>query len=146
MSKSSVSGRILPQIYSLCRKYPHGKAPGLGAGLFRGRGARALAGYVNTPHGVFPLRHFFQPGVPAATGGLVATLAVKAYLRALIEGEDGGHPLSDLALAAALRQRGFVLARRTVAKYRSELVIPPCYRRTDRKSVMLGVDIPISLN
>jgi len=109
--------------------------------------SRAISSkYVNTPHGVFPLRHFFQPGVPAATGGLVATLAVKAYLRALIEGEDGGHPLSDLALAAALRQRGFVLARRTVAKYRSELAIPPCYRRTDRKSVMLGVDIPISLN
>ena len=144
MSKSSVSGRILPQIYSLCRKYPHGKVPGLGAGLFRGRGARALAG--RAPPWRTPLRHFFQPGVPAATGGLVATLAVKAYLRALIEGEDGGHPLSDLALTDALRQRGFVLARRTVAKYRSELAIPPCYRRTDRKSVMLGVDIPISLN
>jgi RNA polymerase sigma-54 factor len=103
--------------------------------------------YVETPHGVFPLKHFFQPGVPAATGGLVATLAVKASLRALIEGEDGRHPLSDQALAAALRQRGFVLARRTVAKYRSELAIPPGHRRADRRGMMmLGVDIPISLN
>lgn len=82
--------------------------------------------------------------MPAATGELVATLAVKAYLRSLIEGEDGRHPLSDLALAAALRQRGFVLARRTVAKYRSELAIPPCYRRAARRGVMLGVDISIN--
>jgi RNA polymerase sigma-54 factor len=109
--------------------------------------SRAISSkYVNTPHGVFALKHFFQPGVPAATGGLVATVAVKAYLRSLIEGEDGRHPLSDRALVAALRQRGFVLARRTVAKYRSELAIPPCHRRADRRSVMLGVDIPISLN
>ena len=95
---------------------------------------------------MFPLRHFFQPGLPAATGGLVATIAVKACLRALIEAEDGRHPMSDLALAAALRQRGFVLARRTVAKYRTELAIPPCHQRTDRRGVMLGVNIPISLN
>jgi RNA polymerase sigma-54 factor len=109
--------------------------------------SRAISSkYVETPHGVFPLRHFFQPGVPAATGGLVATMAVKAYLRSLIEGEDGRRPLSDLALVAALRQRGFVLARRTVAKYRSELAIPPCHRRADGRAVMLGVDIPISLN
>jgi RNA polymerase sigma-54 factor len=89
---------------------------------------------------VFPLRHFIQPGVPAATGDLVATVAVKAQLRSLIDGEDGRQPLSDLALAAALRQRGFVLARRTVAKYRSELRIPPCYRRVAPRGV------PISLN
>jgi RNA polymerase sigma-54 factor len=107
--------------------------------------SRAISSkYVNTPHGVFPLRHFFQPGVPAADGGLVAMLTVKAYLRALIEGEDGRHPLSDLALVAALRQQGFVLARRTVAKYRGELAIPPCHRRVDRRGVVLN--IPISLN
>jgi RNA polymerase sigma-54 factor len=109
--------------------------------------SRAISSkHVTTPHGVFPLRHFFQPGVTAASGELVATVSVKACLRALIAGEDGRQPLSDLALAAALRQRGFVLARRTVAKYRSELAIPPCYRRTDRRGVMSGVDIPISLN
>jgi RNA polymerase sigma-54 factor len=109
--------------------------------------SRAISSkYVETPHGVFPLRHFIQPGVPAATGDLVATVAVKAQLRALIDGEDGRQPLSDLALAAALRQRGFVLARRTVAKYRSELRIPPCYRRVARPDGMPGGDVPISLN
>jgi RNA polymerase sigma-54 factor len=101
--------------------------------------SRAIsAKYVETPHGVFPLKHFFQPGLPAATGGLVATMAVKAHLRALIEAEDGRHPLSDLALTDALRRRGFVLARRTVAKYRGELAIPPCHRRADRRGVRLG--------
>jgi RNA polymerase sigma-54 factor len=109
--------------------------------------SRAISSkYVETPHGVFPLKHFFQPGVAAETGGLVATIAVKAYLRALIEGEDGRHPLSDLALTAALRRRGFVLARRTVAKYRSELAIPPGYRRAARRRVMPGVATAMSLN
>ena len=104
--------------------------------------SRAIsAKYVETPHGVFPLRHFFQPGVAAAAGGLVATLSVKAALRALIQGEDGRHPLSDLALAAALRQQGFVLARRTVAKYRSELAIPPGHLRAERCDGMLDMDI-----
>jgi RNA polymerase sigma-54 factor len=103
--------------------------------------SRAIsAKYVETPHGVFPLKHFFQPGLPAATGGLVATMAVKAHLRALIEAEDGRHPLSDLVLTDALRRHGFVLARRTVAKYRGELAIPPCHRRADRRGVGLGVD------
>lgn len=109
--------------------------------------SRAIsAKYIETPHGVFPLKHFFQPGVPALTGGLVATLAVKAYLRGLIAGEDGRQPLSDLALAEALRRRGFVLARRTVAKYRNELSIPPCHRRVVGRAVMRAIDLPISLN
>jgi RNA polymerase sigma-54 factor len=102
--------------------------------------SRAISSkYVETPHGVLPLKHFFQPGVPAATGGLVTTTAVKAHLRALIEAEDDRHPLSDLALTDALRRHGFVLARRTVAKYRGELAIPPCHRRADRRGVRLGV-------
>jgi len=85
--------------------------------------------YVDTPHGVFPLKHFFQPGVSSSTGDLVATATVKTYLSALIAAEDGGHPLSDSALASALRQRGLTVARRTVAKYRGELAIPPGHQR-----------------
>jgi RNA polymerase sigma-54 factor len=109
--------------------------------------SRAISSkYVHTPHGVFALKHFFQPGVADAAGGQVATMAVKACLRSLIAGENGGRPLTDLALVAALRERGFVLARRTVAKYRGELAIPACHRRADRGSARLGVDVPISLN
>lgn len=109
--------------------------------------SRAISSkYVHTPHGVFALKHFFQPGVAAAAGGQVATMTVKACLRALIAAEDGGRPLSDLALVDALRQRGYVLARRTVAKYRDELAIPPCHRRADRRGALLGAGIPMSLN
>jgi RNA polymerase sigma-54 factor len=85
--------------------------------------------YVDTPHGIFALKYFFQPGVPSATGSPVTTAAVKTHLRALIAAEDGGHPLSDLALAAALQRRGVEVARRTVAKYRGELSIAPCHQR-----------------
>ena len=65
--------------------------------------------------------------------------------RGKFELEDGRRPLSDLALAAALRQRGFVLARRTVAKYRGELAIPPCHRRIDRPGVMLRQAVSCSI-
>jgi RNA polymerase sigma-54 factor len=92
--------------------------------------SRAIsAKYADTPHGVFSLKHFFAPGIALSHGGLVATAAVKTRLRALIAGEDGAQPLSDLALAIALREHGFVVARRTVAKYRDEFAIPPCHRR-----------------
>ena len=87
------------------------------------------AKYLDTPHGVFPLKYFFQPGIFSTQGDPVATVAVKDALRALIGAEDTAHPLSDLALASALRALGFALARRTVAKYRDELAIPPCHRR-----------------
>ncbi|HEY7655039.1 MAG TPA: RNA polymerase factor sigma-54 [Methylomirabilota bacterium] len=92
--------------------------------------SRAISGkYVDTPHGVFALKHFFPPGVPGPTGDLVATYAVKTELRSLVAGEDRGRPLTDFALVVALRERGFVVARRTVAKYRDELAIPTCQQR-----------------
>jgi RNA polymerase sigma-54 factor len=93
-----------------------------------------------------PLKHFFPPGVPAAGGDLVATMNVKARLQALIESEDAAHPLSDQALVSALRQHGFVLARRTVAKYRDELHIPPRHARIGRWGGMLGGGVPFSRN
>jgi RNA polymerase sigma-54 factor len=85
--------------------------------------------YIDTPHGVFALKYFFPPGVPSPTGSLVTIAAAKKLLQALIAAEDGNHPLSDQALASALRQRGVDVARRTVAKYRGELSIPPCHQR-----------------
>jgi len=84
---------------------------------------------IDTPHGVFALKYLFPPGVPSPTGNPVTTAVLKTHLRALIAAEDGRHPLSDLALASALRQRGVDVARRTVAKYRGELSIPPCHQR-----------------
>jgi RNA polymerase sigma-54 factor len=67
--------------------------------------------------------------LPSASGSLVTAATVKTHLCALIAAEDKDHPLSDLALASALRRQGWAIARRTVAKYRDELGIPPCHQR-----------------
>lgn len=95
-----------------------------------------------TPQGTCPLRLFFTHGVkkapPPAAGegsadaddaGDVSSLAVKAALRQLVRGESPRHPLSDQALADALRRQGYPVARRTIAKYREQLGIPPSHLR-----------------
>lgn len=90
--------------------------------------SRGVAGkYVQTPWGIFPLRHFFQ----SAAGGAdtAAREDVREVVRAVIEAEDAARPLSDDEIVEAMRERGIQLARRTVAKYRKELGIPSSYRR-----------------
>jgi RNA polymerase sigma-54 factor len=90
--------------------------------------SRAAAGkYVETPHGVFPLRHFFQ----AAGGSEDATARsdVRAVVGEVVAAEDASNPLSDGDIVKALAARGLKVARRTVAKYRGELGIPSSYRR-----------------
>ena len=88
-----------------------------------------------TPQGTCPLRLFFTHAVrkPAATdaddASDVSALAVKAALRQLVRAESPRHPLSDQALAEALRAQGYPVARRTVAKYREQLSIPPSHLR-----------------
>jgi RNA polymerase sigma-54 factor len=92
--------------------------------------SRATSGkYMDTPRGVVPLKYFFQQGIPSAAGDLVSTRAIKEGLEALVASEDRSRPLSDAALAEALRGRGFPVARRTVAKYREELGIETSHHR-----------------
>jgi RNA polymerase sigma-54 factor len=92
--------------------------------------SRAVAGkYAQTPVGIFPLRMFFSGGTTTADGQNVAWDAVKVKLREIIEGEDKAAPLDDDALAAELKKSGLDIARRTVAKYRKLLGIPPARRR-----------------
>ena len=93
--------------------------------------SRAVAEkYLATPRGVVPLRKFFSGGVQTkATEGNeggedMAWAAVKAALQSEIASEDKRKPLSDEALAAALKGKGIDSARRTVAKYREQLGIP----------------------
>jgi RNA polymerase sigma-54 factor len=95
--------------------------------------SRAVAEkYIATPRGVLPLRKFFSGGVQTKSapstgeggGEDLAWEAVKVALREVIEGEDKKSPLSDEALADALKERGIEIARRTVAKYREQLGIP----------------------
>ena len=92
--------------------------------------SRAVAGkYVQTPRGIFPLRMFFSGGTTTAEGEDVAWGAVKAKLREIVDAEDKIHPLSDDQLAAELSRQGVSIARRTVAKYRGVLDIPPARKR-----------------
>lgn len=80
--------------------------------------------YVMTRWGVFPLKFFFSDGFVTESGEELSTREIKATLRELIEQEDKKAPLSDDALSEMLKQKGYPVARRTVAKYRDQLGIP----------------------
>jgi len=81
--------------------------------------------YVHTPRGVFELKFFFSSGIRSASGEDVSSLAVKRRIRQIVEEEDPKKPLSDSKIMAILNREGLRIARRTVAKYREELRIPP---------------------
>lgn len=88
--------------------------------------SRATAGkYVATSSGIVPLRFFFSEGYDRGEGSArVSARSVQAALRALVDGEDKRHPLSDEALCAMLAEQGYDVSRRTVAKYRDRLGLP----------------------
>lgn len=81
--------------------------------------------YMATPRGVFELKYFFGSHVATDTGGAYSATAIRALLRQFIATEDVRHPLSDSKIADMLGQQGIVVARRTIAKYRESLQIPP---------------------
>ena len=88
--------------------------------------------YVSTPKGVVELRRFFTLGVETADGEVVTRDAVHDALKSLVDQEDKSRPLSDEAIAAKLKEQGFSVARRTVAKYRGILGIPGTSERRTR--------------
>lgn len=87
--------------------------------------------YVQTPQGLFELKYFFHRGVPSTQGGdTVSSLKVKDLIHKLLTVEDSGRPLSDQRIVEVLRRdHAIEIARRTVAKYRSQLKIPSSSRR-----------------
>ena len=88
--------------------------------------SRAMANkYMATPHGVFGMKYFFTPGYAKTGGEAITTKTVKDLVKELVDGEDPARPLSDQELVVELKKRGLEIARRTVAKYRGELKIPP---------------------
>lgn len=94
--------------------------------------SRAVADkHIQTPRGIVPLRGFFTGGLATDSGEEVSYDAVKAALREVVDGEDKSKPLSDDALAKALKERGIEIARRTVAKYRGQLDIPSARLRKE---------------
>ena len=80
--------------------------------------------YAQTRWGTFPLRHFFSDGYVTTSGEELSTRKIKAVLRDIIDAEDKHRPLSDDQLKEALAEKGFPIARRTVAKYREQLGVP----------------------
>ena len=80
--------------------------------------------YAQTRWGTFPLKFFFSDGFTTESGEELSTREIKAALRDLIEGEDKRHPLSDEVLSDKLKEQGYPVARRTVAKYRQQMGFP----------------------
>jgi len=81
--------------------------------------------YMATPRGIFELKYFFGSHVATDTGGACSATAIRALIKQLVSAEDGKKPLSDSQISEILGQQGIVVARRTVAKYRELLNIPP---------------------
>ena len=99
-------------------------------GLHESTLSRAIAGkFVQTPRGTVPLRLFFSQAVNAADGEDHAGTAIQAVIRQLVDQEDPRKPLSDARLVQQLKERGMTVARRTVAKYREAMSIPPSHAR-----------------
>jgi RNA polymerase sigma-54 factor len=88
--------------------------------------SRAIANkFVKTVHGTFPLKYFFTPGYSGKDGDSVSNTSVKEIIATIVEQEDPKKPLSDRKIVDLLKEKDIKLARRTVAKYREELGIPP---------------------
>ncbi|WP_152395589.1 RNA polymerase factor sigma-54 [Paenibacillus guangzhouensis] len=86
--------------------------------------------YLQTPHGVFPLKYFFSTGLPTREGVDTSTQAVKARLKTMIAEEDKERPLSDQRIAELLMNEGIQISRRTVAKYRDGMhILAAGYRK-----------------
>ena len=80
--------------------------------------------YVQTPFGVIPLKSLFSDKLQTSSGEDVSTIKVKNIIKEIIDNEDKNKPYSDDAISKILKNRGFKIARRTVAKYREQLGIP----------------------
>jgi RNA polymerase sigma-54 factor len=85
--------------------------------------------FMMTPRGLYELKYFFGSHVATDSGGACSSTAIRALIKQLIAAESGKKPLSDGQLAEVLGQQGIVVARRTVAKYRESLQIPPANMR-----------------
>ncbi|UCG27039.1 MAG: RNA polymerase factor sigma-54 [Bacteroidales bacterium] len=80
--------------------------------------------YIQTHFGIFPLKYFFSEGLQTDTGEEVSTREIKKILSECVENEEKRKPLTDDRLAEILQEKGYKIARRTVAKYREQLNIP----------------------
>ena len=87
--------------------------------------------YMQTPRGIYPLRYFFTGGTESSDGESTSWDSVKTRVKDIIEAEDKHNPLSDEVVAAKLQAEGIEVSRRTIAKYRQQLHIPPARQRRE---------------
>ncbi len=80
--------------------------------------------YIQTHFGIFPLKYFFSEGMQTDSGEEVSTREIKSILKECIDNEEKKKPLTDDKLTEILKEKGYLIARRTVAKYREQLNIP----------------------
>jgi RNA polymerase sigma-54 factor len=85
--------------------------------------------YMLTPRGIFELKYFFSSHVTTADGGTCSATAIRSIIKKLVEAESADKPISDSKIAGILDQQGIQVARRTVAKYRELMNIPPSSQR-----------------
>lgn len=87
--------------------------------------------YIQTHFGIYPLKYFFSEGLQTDTGEEVSTREIKKILKECIDNEDKKHPVTDEKLALILKEKSYIVARRTVAKYREQLGIPVARMRKE---------------
>lgn len=81
--------------------------------------------FMHTPHGIFELKYFFGSHVATNTGETCSAIAIRTLIKQLIQSEDQKKPLTDSRISEILGEQGIIVARRTVAKYRESMQIPP---------------------
>jgi RNA polymerase sigma-54 factor len=87
--------------------------------------------YVETEFGIFPLKYFFSEGISNDEGEEISNKEIKKILEEAINQENKDKPLTDEALTTLLKDKGYPIARRTVAKYREQLNIPVARMRKE---------------
>ena len=85
--------------------------------------------YMHTPRGIFELKYFFSSHVGTDDGGECSSTAIRAFIKKLVAAENQQKPLSDSKMALLLAEQGIQVARRTIAKYREAMLIPPSNQR-----------------
>ncbi len=99
-------------------------------GIHESTVSRSINGkYMQSPRGVFELKYFFTSGVSNSMGEGVASQSIKTFIREIVDSEDPKAPYSDQVIVEKLKDNGFDISRRTVAKYREEMKVPSSSKR-----------------
>lgn len=85
--------------------------------------------YMHTPNGIYEFKYFFSSHVSTVGGGECSATAIRAFIKELIDNEDPAKPLSDSKISSICQERGINVARRTIAKYREAMSLPPSSQR-----------------